>query len=201
VPHSSRLYRDEWVFGMAWRFRYYASMPYGLRRYQRAESLHFITFSCFHRLPYLSGPAAKSEVEEILEQTRARHQACLYAYVLMPEHMHLLINEPPGILLGQFLKVVKQATARKLKGEREHFWQARYFDRNVRGEEARTEVIQYIHRNPVKRGLVRTPEEFAWSSFNHYCSGIQGAVTIESEWPASSRRRQGQVDPIITMRQ
>ena len=162
-------------------------MPHGLKRFQRAEALHFVTFSCFHRLPLLEAPGAKQTVEAILEQTRARHQARLYAYVLMPEHVHLLINEPPSILLSQFLKALKQTASRKLRGDREQFWQPRYFDANVRGEAARSEVIRYIHRNPVKRGLVRSPGEYRWSSFNHYATGVRSVVEIESEWTARLR--------------
>jgi putative transposase len=176
-------------------------MPYGLKRFQKAEALHFITFSCFHRLPLLDAPGARETVEAVLEPTRARHQARVYAYVLMPEHVHLLINEPPAILVAQFIKAVKQMTSRKLRGQREKFWQERYFDRNVRGEDARSEVIRYIHRNPgspahelcalgwkpVKRGLVASPGDYQWSSFNHYATGVRGAVEIESEWMASLR--------------
>ena len=162
-------------------------MLHGLKRFQRAEDLHFITFSCFHRLPFLDAPEPKETVEIILEQTRARHQARIYAYVLMPEHIHLLINEPPSILVAQFLKALKQITSRKLKGDRQQFWQPRYFDANIRGETARSEVIRYIHRNPVKRGLVASPGEYRWSSFNHYATGIRGAVEIELEWTARLR--------------
>ncbi len=100
----------------------------------------------------------------------------------MPEHIHLLVNEPPLILLAQFLKALKQITSRKLRGNRPQFWQDRYFDANTYGEAARSEVIQYIHRNPVKRGLVASPEQYRWSSFNHYATGIRGVVEIESEW-------------------
>jgi putative transposase len=139
-------------------------MPSGLKRFQRAESLHFITFSCFHRLALLEAPGARETVEAVLEQTRARHQARVCAYVLMPEHIHLLINEPPRILVAQFLKAVKQITSRKLRGPREQFWQDRYYDSNVQGEAARSEVIRYIHRNPVARGLVEKPEDWKWSS-------------------------------------
>jgi putative transposase len=123
-------------------------MPYGLKRFQKAEALHFITFSCFHRLPFLEAPATKETFEFVLEQTRSRHQARVYAYVLMPEHVHLLINEPPLILVAQFLKALKQITSRKLRGDRPQFWQDRYFDANIRGESALSEVIRYIHRNP-----------------------------------------------------
>jgi putative transposase len=162
-------------------------MPLGLKRFQNAETLHFITFSCFRRLPLLAAPEPKNIFETVLEQTRARHQARIYAYVLMPEHTHFLINEPPSILLAQFLKALKQTTSRKLKGDREHFWLERYFDSNIQGEEARSQVIRYIHRNPVKRGLVASPEQYPWSSFTHYVTGTRGVVEIESEWTASLR--------------
>jgi len=162
-------------------------MPYGLKRFQKAEALHFITFSCFHRLPFLEAPATKETFESVLEQTRLRHQARVYAYVLMPEHIHLLINEPPLILLAQFLKALKQITSRKLRGDRRQFWQDRYFDANIYGETERSEVIKYIHRNPVKRGLAASPEQYRWSSFNHYATGIRGVVEIESEWTARTR--------------
>jgi len=162
-------------------------MPSGLKRFQKAEALHFVTFSCFHRFALLDAPGVRETVEAVLEATRARHQARVYAYVLMPEHVHLLINEPPVILLAQFLKAFKQTTSRKLRGQREKFWQERYYDSNVRGEEARSEVIRYIHRNPVKRGLVASPGDYPWSSFNHYATGIRGAVEIESWWAARLR--------------
>ncbi len=186
VPRSSQLYRDERVFGQV-SAAYDCTMPYGLKRFQKAEALHFITFSCFHRLPLLEAPAAKETFEFVLEQTRSRHQARVYAYVLMPEHTHFLIGEPPLILLAQFLKVLKQITSRKLRGDRRQFWQDRYFDANIHGETARSEVIRYIHRNPVKRGLVASPEQYRWSSFNHYATGMRAVVEIESEWTASTR--------------
>ncbi|MGA2218848.1 MAG: transposase [Terracidiphilus sp.] len=163
-------------------------MPYGLKRFQKAEALHFITFSCFHRLPFLAAPEPKETFEAVLEQTRARHQARIYAYILMPEHIHLLINEPPLILVAQFLKALKQVTSRKLRGDRRQFWQERYFDSNIRGETDRSEVIRYIHRNPVERGLVASPEHYRWSSFNHYANEMRGVVEIESEWTAKLRR-------------
>jgi putative transposase len=162
-------------------------MPSGLKRFQKAETLHFITFSCFHRLPFLAGPEPRDIVETVLEQTRARHQARIYAYVLMPEHVHLLINEPPSILVAQFLKALKQIASRKLRGDRAQFWQDRYFDSNIHGQAARSVVIRYIHRNPVKRGLAASPEQYPWSSFRHYATGIRGVVEIESQWTASLR--------------
>jgi putative transposase len=165
-------------------------MPSGLKRFQKAEALHFITFSCFHRLPLLEAAGVREMVEAVLEHTRARHQARIYAYVLMPEHVHLLVNEPPRIVLAQFLKAFKQTTSRKLRGPREKFWQDRYYDRNVYGEKSRSEVIRYIHRNPLKRGLVERPEDWPWSSFSQYATGAKGTVEIESQWAAFGRGNQ-----------
>jgi putative transposase len=165
-------------------------MPRGLKRFQRAGSLHFVTFSCFRRLPLLEAPGARETVEAVLEQTRARHQARVYAYVLMPEHLHLLVNEPPQILLAQFLKAPKQVTSRRLRGPRKKFWQDRYYDSNVHGEKACSEVIRYIHRNPVTRGLVAKPEDWPWSSYRHYATGAKGTVEIESQWTAFRRGNQ-----------
>ena len=162
-------------------------MPSGLKRFQKAEALHFITFGCYRRLPLLAAPEPKETCEAILELTRARHQARIYAYVPMPEHVHLLINEPPSILVAQFLKALKQIASRKLRGDRSQFWQPRYFDANIRGEAARSEVIRYIHRNPAKRGLVAAASEYRWSSFNHYATGMRGVVEIESAWTARLR--------------
>ena len=162
-------------------------MPTGLKRFQKADALHFITFSSFHRLPFLDAPGARETVEAVLKLTRARQDARVYAFVLMPEHVHLLMNEPPSILVAQFLKAVKQITSRKLRGRREKFWQERYYDSNVRGEAARSDGIRYIDRNPVKRGLVAAPGDYQWSSFNHYATGVRGAVEIESEWKARLR--------------
>ena len=71
------------------------------------------------------------------------------------------------------------------------FWQERYYDFNVWSEAKRVEKLRYIHRNPVKRGLVERPEDWAWSSFQHYISGIDGVVEIESHWTARKRALQG----------
>jgi len=87
------------------------------------------------------------------------------------------------------VKAFKQAVSRRLKGPRERFWLTRYFDANVTADDGMSEVIRYIHRNPVKRGLVAGPEEYRWSSYRHYWTGERGVVEIESEWTARVRSR------------
>jgi putative transposase len=71
-------------------------------------------------------------------------------------------------------------------GERP-FWQAHYDDFNISSHEKFVEKLRYIHRNPVRRGLVTKPEDWAWSSFRHDQTGMRGIVEIESEWTARER--------------
>jgi putative transposase len=86
-------------------------------------------------------------------------------YVLMPEHVHLLMSEPIRSSLSVVLQVLKQQTSRKLKLRGTvHFWQRRYYDFNVYNEKKRVEKLRYMHRNPVKRGLVEKPDPWAWTS-------------------------------------
>jgi putative transposase len=110
-------------------------------------------------------------------------------YVLMPEHVHLLVSEPETQSLALALQVIKQQVARRLKlvtGE-PHFWQKRYYDFNIWSERKRIEKLRYLHRNPVTRGLCTSPEDWPWSSFRHYLTGKTEIVEIESRWTARLR--------------
>ena len=78
-----------------------------------------------------------------------------------------------------------------LIGEAEHFWQKRYYDLNIRNHRQFVEKLRYIHRNPVRRGLVSCPEQWPWSSFRHYLTGADGVVDIESQWTARRREKLG----------
>jgi len=110
----------------------------------------------------------------------------------MPEHVHMLVTEPERAKLSVALQMLKQNVARVLREvEGGAFWQARYYDFNVWSEAKRIEKLRYIHRNPVRRGLVASPELWAWSSFRHYLSGAEGIVEIESQWTARKRELLG----------
>jgi putative transposase len=110
----------------------------------------------------------------------------------MPEHVHLLISEPEPSTLSRVLQMLKQNTAHQLRPpEGSPFWLPRYFDFNVWSEDKRVEKLRYMHRNPVKRGLVERPEDWLWSSFRHYASGVEGAIEIESQWTARKRELAG----------
>ena len=166
-------------------------MPWGLKRYQQARDLHFVTFSCYRRQPLLRSAAAKRLFEAALEQARRQYAFYVTGYVIMPEHVHLLVSEPERGTLARALQALKQSLARRLIGKEKHFWQPRYYDFNVWTKKKRVEKLRYMHRNPVKRGLVEKPEDWPWSSFRHYLTGEEGVVEIESEWTGRKRERMG----------
>ena len=166
-------------------------MTQGLVRYQQSGCFHFLTFSCYRRQALLTRQGAYDLFERELGAVRLRYDFVVAGYVLMPEHVHLLVGEPRQSPLSIALQVLKQRTSHKLKTSAEaQFWQRRYYDFNVHNEEKRVEKLRYMHRNPVQRGLVEKPEEWPWSSFRHYATGKIGTVEIESEWTA--RRREAE---------
>lgn len=166
-------------------------MPWSLKRYQHTRDLHFITFSCYRRQPLLNSAHTRGLVELTLERTRRSYQFFITGYVIMPEHVHLLVGEPLRSTLAAAIQALKQSVARRLVGRDKHFWQKRYYDFNVWTEKKCVEKLRYIHRNPVTRGLVERPEDWAWSSFRHYLTGEPGVVEIESQWTARRRERKG----------
>lgn len=164
-------------------------MPWGLKRFHQSGQTHFLTFSCFRRQPLFADALARQTFEQALERIRRSFRLCIYGYVVMPEHIHLLIGEPQGAMLSDALKSLKQGISRRLIGDAEHFWQKRYYDFNVRSYRQFVEKLRYIHRNPVERGLCERPEDWEWSSFRQYATGCKGRVEIESEWTARRRER------------
>ena len=105
----------------------------------------------------------------------------------MPDHVHLLVSEPDRSTLAEAVKALKQSVSRRLAPLDGRFWQARYYDFNVHDEGKRIEKLRYIHRNPTKKLLCEKPEDWTWSSFLHYATGVEGLVEIESEWTARRR--------------
>ncbi len=171
-------------------------MPWGLTRYQQTRQLHFVTFSCYHRAPLLAEPQARDVFVHTLETVRRWYGFWLVGYVVMPEHVHLLLSEPERENLALVLQMLKQMVSRKLHAGTGPFWQERYYDFNVWSEHKRIEKLRYLHRNPVQRGLVARPEDWRWSSFRHYATGEEDAVEIESQWTARKREQLG-ISPTV----
>lgn len=117
-----------------------------------------------------------------------KHPFDLWAYVLMPEHVHLLILPHEGTRISAILQAVKQPVAQRAgararnTGEAHRFWQAGGgYDRNMRTVREVHEKFSYIHENPVLRGLVERPEGWPWSSARTWVTGEVGPITIDRE--------------------
>ena len=129
---------------------------------------------------------------QCLEDMRRRFAMCIYGYVVMPEHVHLLVNEPQHATLADAIHFLKLSFAKRLRSrkratEPSSFWQKRYYDRNVRDAQEFTVKLRYLHRNPVERGLVKEAAEWKWSRYRHYALREIGIVEIESAWTATDR--------------
>ena len=177
----------------------------GLHRYYGTRDLHFITCSCYRREPHLGTARRRDLFLKLLEETRRKYRFVVHGYVLMPEHFHLLMTEPEVGDPSVVMKVVKQRFARRVnrKGKRssagqrsfwdpapDSVWQKRFYDFNVWSERKRIEKLRYMHRNPVKRGLVEQPEHWKWSSFRAYFYGEPGLVRVNSqEWRPKIKNR------------
>jgi len=166
-------------------------MPWSLKRYQNTGNLHFITFSCHRRQPLLRTPGAPEMFEQALEQARVKYGFFVFGYVVMPEHVHLLVSEPERYTPATAIKAIKQSVARRSAKTGEHFWMERYYDFNIGTPQKKVEKLKYIHRNPVHRSLVARPEDWPWSSYRHYATGEVGTVQIESLVAAWKRRQVG----------
>jgi putative transposase len=127
-----------------------------------------------------------------LGQIRRWYVLRVYGYVVMPEHVHLLVSEPKRSTLDVALQGLKTSVSKQCT--QRPFWLPRYYDFNVFSEEKRIEKLKYMHRNPVNRGLVQSPSDWTWSSFRHYMTGEIGVVEIESTWTAG--RREGLMLPV-----
>jgi putative transposase len=176
-----------------------ALMPKGLKRYYGQGHLHFLTCSCYRRLPLLGTVRARNTFVKILGEVRDRFQFALVGYVVMPEHIHLLISEPAKGTPSNVLQVLKQRVSRRLRGKTRRrgsaaqlqlrfcgaekslpqFWQPRFHDFNVWSEKKRIGKLNYMHENPVKRRLVENPKDWPWSSYGFYAKAERGLVRID----------------------
>ena len=173
-------------------------MPKGLKRYYGRGELHFVTFSCYRRLPLLGTVRARNLFVKELSKVRQEYGFLLVGYVVMPNHVHLLISEPKKATPSTILQMLKQRVSRKMRKKRDplpssqlripfprlvsdlpQFWQPRFYDFNVYSHEKKNEKLDYMHANPVQRRLVKHPKDWPWSSFSFYAKGDVGLLEID----------------------
>ena len=160
---------------------------------------HALTFSCFRQWPLLSSDRTRKWFLDSLKTACEKHQFNLKAFVIMPNHVHLVVVSEKDVYdIAKFLQSVKQPISMKAKkwlaennkkwlnklsytnryGQvRFRFWQqAGGYDRNIINKETLRKIIDYIHFNPVRKGLVKKPEDWKWSSFRWVEGLTRGSI-------------------------
>jgi putative transposase len=175
-------------------------MPSGLKRVYGKGDLHFVTFSCFERRPLLYSAEARNLLVHELDMVRRKTNFRLIGYVVMPNHVHLLISEPLTGTVSTVLHKLKLGFSRKIRKEKRAalhgqmqlplcqretlpraFWQSRFYDFNVHSHGKRKEKLIYMHANPVTRRLVSHPRDWPWSSWSFYATGEAGLIRIDGD--------------------
>lgn len=169
-----------------------------LHRIEHANHARFLTFSCYRRLPLFSNPLVRDLFASHLARARASFGFHLYAWVVMPEHVHPLLwpklpEAPVAAILSQLKReIARIAIARwkelnagvlrdlTLDDGSVRFWQrGGGHDRNIFSPDEFQEKVRYIHNNPVERGLVSLPSGWAWSSARWSEGDHTGPVVID----------------------
>ncbi len=147
---------------------------------------HELTFSCFHRFRFLQAERTCPWLADAIEAARELHAFDLWAYVFMPEHVHLIVRpRRPGYQMRSILAGIKVPVARRAirylqdqkspwlqrltrqRGSRTErlFWQSGGgYDRNITCAKTLLQMIDYLHLNPVRHGLVASARDWKWSS-------------------------------------
>ncbi|MFQ5806781.1 MAG: transposase [Phycisphaerae bacterium] len=178
---------------------------------------HELTFSCFPRLPLLTKERTRRWLIEALDRARQRWCFELWAYVIMPEHVHVLLYPTSAeYSISAVLKAIKQPVARRAllhlrrfaphfldrlrvgrPGRVEYrFWQAGGgYDRNIYDEATAWACVEYIHGNPARRELCAVPTDWLWSSARWYAGLDDVPLEMDAcpQSPSLARgRRRGQ---------
>jgi len=146
-----------------------------LKHYDNLGTARFVTFCCYRMETNLTDSIARKLLIDKIHRAREKHGFKLMAYVIMPEHVHLVLWPPDGMKLGLVIGEIKSRMAREYFRQAmpyiigtKVFWQKRCYDHNCRSPETVREKIDYCHNNPVKRGLASEPGGYDWSSYNWY---------------------------------
>ena len=171
---------------------------------------HELTFSCYRRHPFLQAERTCLWLAEAINQARLKYDFALWAYVFMPDHAHIIlfpreaqydigkiagaIKLPVARRAVQFLQANKSPWLEKLTRQRDTrterlFWQSGGgYDRNITSGKTLLQMIDYVHLNPVRRGLVERAMDWRWSSAAAFESGISpiSVDAIPWEWLADT---------------
>ena len=140
-----------------------------VHRLRLSDRIFFVCVNLRPRINHLH-ESEYALLMRVLNESRQRLGFLLCGYVLMPDHWHALIYPQYPLLIWQVLHDAKKIMTLRLhqrRGSRGPLWQHQFWDRFVRHEKEFNERLEYMHLNPVRKGLVKRPEEWRWSSYNN----------------------------------
>ena len=167
------------------------------KRYEQAGDGRYLTFSCYQRMQLFGNDRIKDAFADHLEECRQENGFRLIAWVVMPEHVHLLVIPAADGTVSEVLRAIKEPFARSVltrwreldapilsrlvdsRGATRFWLRGGGYDRNIVSDSELIEKIGYIHANPVRRGLVENETAWPWSSARWYCSDRTGPVQID----------------------
>ena len=181
------------------------------KRINDAGHAHALTFSCFQRRPFLSKDRSCRWMIDAIDRARVKHDFDVWAYVIMPEHAHLLIwPTKPNYDISDILSSIKQSASKRALlhvrrnspafliqmedrqpngNVRHRFWQrGGGYDRNIVEPETAHKQIDYLHLNPVRRALCANPEDWLWSSAADFAGVRIGPLRIDRDSLPAVRR-------------
>lgn len=136
-------------------------------RFHQENWPYFVTSATLGRQPTFADPQNAEAFVEALYASREKYSFLIQAYVVMPDHFHGLIVPAPRNTISQVMRFIKGTYARSHNvnyGLAGSVWQPSFYDRIVRNDGAFEDTLAYICQNPVRAGLVSTPEEYRFSS-------------------------------------
>jgi len=163
---------------------------------------HELTFSCYRNRNFLLMEQLCLFLADAINLAREKHDIKVLAYVFMPNHVHLLIFPVRrDYLISMILLTIKQSASRRaliqarkynhellnqfktgIMSKRYRIWQeGGGYDRNINNPDTLLKAVDYIHNNPVRKGLVDSPDKWRWSSFGDWHQDCQGPIKIEKE--------------------
>jgi len=175
------------------------------QRISKPGDAHELTFCCYRNQSFLQAERTCKYLVAAIEKARIRHDFSLWAYILMPNHVHLLIcPNQPQYSISSILASIKQSTARRaLNYLREEnpaglkqlatgqpdspyrFWQdGGGYDRNINNPDTLIKTVRYLHANPIRKGLVESAEDWYYSSAGEWQKTGSGPMRVDFDtWP------------------
>jgi len=176
-----------------------------LQHYQMEGHIYYVTTNVYNRLRLFTRPSFIIPLLDSINYYRYQHQCKVLGYVVMPDHLHLMLFPTGESHLAEFMRDYKRFTAGRMvrqakvesikewvnafeaagdetnRGENK-VWQDSYWDKNIFSERFLRQKLNYMHRNPVRAKLVEQPEDYAYSSYRNYIANDNTLTEIDMGW-------------------